>query len=192
MKLKWVLIALIWMRVTHILFAQNDNILSTLDYRTFPSTFSLFVSSLSSSPTAPIDSLPQCFVRSQHLQPTNCHKNLSEYERIALAHGSKSDVWIPIPYYKLPEYYPHDIGESVAFLAWIIEYYECLPQYVVFLHSGPIHWHRDRNIRNLIETGKPERVMKLSQNLVSFPRQVFDYFSLSFRYFLQILSHTHT
>ena len=54
------------------------------------------------------------------------------------------------------------IGESYGYIKWIVENYDCLPKYVVFLHGKVMDWHRRAGFHRDVMEGKPETFMGLS------------------------------
>lgn len=81
--------------------------------------------------------------------PPLVHKIKTPGNRVAIIQHDKSKVtrkslsWIPIEY-KVVSYYkerPRLISESREWFHWIVENYDNLPDYTVFLHGHSASWH---------------------------------------------------
>ena len=81
--------------------------------------------------------------------------------------SDKLPDWIQMEGEVLPQSHSHRISESVPIIKWIVEHYNELPTYVVFLHGPQESWHTAQNLQALIHDETPDMALMLSKPAMS-------------------------
>ena len=70
----------------------------------------------------------------------------------------------------------HDIGESLTFAEYIVNNYDTLANYTVFLCDANLaHWHRPNKFLNIIRTARPQLMTVVGMSLADHNNRYFKY-----------------